>query len=707
VPTTSIAGARWAESRCDLAITSPRGRTSTLKVLVGLGFGRYLGGCLLVAVAAVSVGRAAVTLRSALLPWKGAPARLAETTIGLALATGVALLLGGVHRFSGWPVFVGFLALGLLVPPLARTIARRWPVAGAEVREPEVPGPRATLVERVVAVVAVAVVAAEWLSHTAWAFGHGMTEGDTLWYHGVFAARFVQTGRLDILPDIGAAAQGYFPANSQMFHAIAFFPFDRDLLSPVLNLLFAGLALLAAYCIGRRRGLGAVCVTGAALVLGLPAIVGTHPGQATNDLLCATFLLVAVALLVEGGIAPVPLALAGAMGALALGTKLTVALPLAVLTLVVVVLAARARRPGLLIAWLVPLVGLGAFWFLRNWVRVDNPLPWYDLHLGPLHFPIRSKLDDNASVAHYLFDGDMWTRIFRPGLHQAFGPWWPAIVAAPAVAGAALFGRDRSVGERIGAVVALAAGVGYVVMPFTMELGGAAFAATARYAAPALLVAVVMVPVALWLDRWPTTARRFGAVALLAGILVDALVPDVERFAPWRVADRPLAIGLVLVGFVVGAALRFGPRLLVVPLRLLGLVVAGFAVQSHYLERRYAVGAGLRLDYLNQYVSRHPPMRLAPFETIQFYPLFGPSYANAVEEVMPPRTAHSAEPGVRCREWETALRAAHVRFVLLGPDFVPQERPERAWFRRMQLVAAHGRTRLYRARGPLTLDCGS
>jgi hypothetical protein len=32
-----------------------------------------------------------------------------------------------------------------------------------------------------------------------------MTERDTRWYHGVVAARFVQEGRLDILPDLGNA----------------------------------------------------------------------------------------------------------------------------------------------------------------------------------------------------------------------------------------------------------------------------------------------------------------------------------------------------------------------------------------------------------------------------------------------------------------------------------------------------------------------
>ncbi len=673
--------------------------------LEALSFARYVGGWLVVIGVGACVVFAAVAARRALVGWRGAPARLVEMVVGFAIVTLTSFVLGGLHRFSGWPLAIGLMLASAGVGSLARRIGP------APSSNPTGAVARSRFSERVIATVSVAIVGAQWISHTAWALGHGMTEGDTLWYHGVFAARFVQTGRLDILPDIGAAAQGYFPANSQMYHALSFLPFDRDLLSPVLNLVFATMTIVAAYCIGRRRGLGPVCVTASALVMGLPAIVGTHPGQATNDFLCATLLLVAVALIIEGGIAPVPLALAGIAAALSMGTKLTVAFPIAVLTLLIIVVAIRRRNPRLVTAWLGPLVGIGAFWFLRNWVRADNPLPWYDLRLGPLHFPARSVLEDNASISDHLFERDVWDRIWRPGLHLAFGRAWPIVVAAPGVAALAMLGRSRRGPERIAGAVAVSAGVGYVVMPFTMELGGAVFAATARYASPALLLGLVVVPIALRWDRRGFLVRTAVSMAALIVIVINAGAPNVDRFAPWRDGERFLAVVLVvMVLAMVGLARvggRFG-RVVMVSSALLVVVLGGFAVQRHYLTNRYAVGAGLRLDPIDEYLSARSPGRVLPIGTIQFYPFLGPAYANDVVVLEPPPAAgQRTGAGQRCHEWEQALRRLDPDLVLDGGEFVPVERPEAAWFDSPALrpVADTRRATLYEVRGRLRLAC--
>jgi hypothetical protein len=673
--------------------------------LVGLGVGRYLLGCLAVAIALGAVALASTRLRAWLVPWRGAPARLVEVTVGIALVTAVAFVLGALGWFSGWPILIGLVVGSVLVERFAVRI--RGPVFAMDDAE-TIPSPVA---ECVVAVIATVAVGAQWISHTAGALGHGMTEGDTLWYHGVFAARFVQEERLLILPDLGNAAQAFFPANSQVYHAIAFFPFDRDLLSLVFNLALAPLALLAAYCVGRRRGLGALCVTAGAIVLGLPGIVGVHPGQATNDVLCATFLLVAVALLIEGGIAPLPLGLAGVASALSLGTKLTVSVPLTVLTVCIVVIAVARRRPVLVAAWLVPLGVFGAFWFLRNWTLVDNPLPFYDLHVGPLHFPDRTHLSDNASIADHLFERDTWTRVFRPGLRRAFGRAWVLICATPGIAGLLVLGRRRTTAERVVGFGAIAAGVGYVFMPFTMELGGAAFAETARYGVPSILVGVVLLPVAIWLDRAPSWLRVAAGVGFLVVLTLDVMAPNVDRFAPWWMPDRPLAIGLALVLLVVAVLAWFAGRSawwLLAPAAAVVVVVGGFFVQRHYLERRYTVGAGLRLDRSYEYVSRHEPQTVVPFQTIQFYPFLGPSFANDVPGFVPPRAARSVDPGVRCREWQRAFRSRSVTVVVVGPDPLPVEWPDPAWFRgspSLRVVARDARGVTYRVVPPVRLAC--
>jgi len=679
--------------------------------LVGLGVGRYLLGCLALAVVLGALGVASVRVRAWLVPWRGAPARLVEATVGFAILTGVAFVLGAVGWFSGWPLLVALVGVSLGLALLAPRVDRPAFVMDDEPTAPS------GIVERVIAVIAVATVGAQWLSHTAGALGHGMTEGDTLWYHGVFAARFVQEGKLAIFPDLGNAAQAFFPANSQVYHAMAFFSFDRDLLSLPFNLVLAPLALLAAYCVGRRRGLGALCVTAGAVVLGLPGIVGVHPGQATNDVLCATFLLVAVALLLEGGIQPLPLALAGVAAALSLGVKLTVSVPLTVLTVCIVVVAITRRRPMLVVAWLVPLGVFGAFWFIRNWALVDNPLPFYDLHLGPLHFPDRAHLSDNASIADHISEHDTWTRVFRPGLRQAFGRAWVLVCATPGIAGLLVIGRRRTTAERIVGLGAVAAGVGYVFMPFTMELGGAAFAATARYGVPSILVGMVLLAPAIWLDRAPAWLRGVAGAGFLAILVMDLVAPNVDRFAPWLMPDRPLAIALTLAVVVIGLVAWLGGRWARRPgaavagfalVMVLALVVGGFFVQQHYLERRYVVGAGLRLDRAYEYVNAHEPETVVPFNTIQFYPFFGPSYANRVPVFTPARTARSDDPGVRCREWQQSFVDRGMTLLVIGPDAVLVEQPDPKWVvgsKSLHPVARDGKKIVYRVTPPLRLAC--
>jgi hypothetical protein len=173
-----------------------------------------------------------------------------------------------------------------------------------------------------------------------------MTHADTLWYHGPYAARFVQSGRLTGLLDRGDALHTYAGQNSELVHALLILPYGRDILSPFVNVGWAAVALLAAWCIGRRFGVPALSLLGVVVVLGLPIIVGTHPGQASNDVAAGALLLGAIALLLEGQMQPLPIGLAAIAAGLALGTKLTVAAPIALLTVGIVVVGLRTRRRG-------------------------------------------------------------------------------------------------------------------------------------------------------------------------------------------------------------------------------------------------------------------------------------------------------------------------------------------------------------------------
>ena len=91
---------------------------------------------------------------------------------------------------------------------------------------------------------------------------------------------------------------------------------------------------------------------------------------------------------------------------LALGTKYTMLLPVAALTVGVLVIAPRGQRLRRGGVWLVGLTITGGFWYLRNLVVVGNPLPSLGAKLGPL--VLRNLSNEGGSistVAHYLFDG--------------------------------------------------------------------------------------------------------------------------------------------------------------------------------------------------------------------------------------------------------------------------------------------------------------
>ena len=105
------------------------------------------------------------------------------------------------------------------------------------------------------ALAAVAVVVAEWSTKTVAAYHHGIGSTDSLWYHMPFAARFVQDGSITALHYVDSEpVTVFFPASSELLHSFGIMLMGNDVLSPILNTLWLGLAFLAAWCIGRPFG---------------------------------------------------------------------------------------------------------------------------------------------------------------------------------------------------------------------------------------------------------------------------------------------------------------------------------------------------------------------------------------------------------------------------------------------------------------------
>jgi hypothetical protein len=140
---------------------------------------------------------------------------------------------------------------------------------------------------------------------------------------------------------------------------------------------------LALGVIGVARGLGLSrreALLGALLVATLP-VIALQASTAQNDLLVASFLVAAVALLLDAGRRAAWLA--GVATALAIGTKVTAVFGIPVLV-VVALLAASTRRGPRLAAVLVG-GAAGAYWYVVNWVQAgswDAGFPYEDVERG-------------------------------------------------------------------------------------------------------------------------------------------------------------------------------------------------------------------------------------------------------------------------------------------------------------------------------------
>ena len=140
----------------------------------------------------------------------------------------------------------------------------------------------------------------EWCTKTVAAYHHGILSTDSLWYHMPFAARFVQDGSITSLHYVDSEpVTVFFPASSELFHSFGMLVMGNDLLSPLLNMLWLGLALLASWCIGKPFGVAPIAVAGSAVLFATPGLVGTQPGGAYDDVVGLALLLSSVALLVN------------------------------------------------------------------------------------------------------------------------------------------------------------------------------------------------------------------------------------------------------------------------------------------------------------------------------------------------------------------------------------------------------------------------
>ena len=681
-----------------------------------LDAGSYLLGSLELALILGAVALAGWRVRATILPgWRGAPARLVESLLAIAALIWLAEALGTFGAYGELSMIVACVLLAAVsLAVCGRLDATRGPGPA-----PAPPAPPAARVAIWLAAAACAVVAAAWMVPTLGSLAGGMDRADTLWYHMPLSARYAADGDLgaiDYFDPIFFAS--YYPANSEVLHSVPLLAYDRDILSPLLNLGFLSLGLLAAYCIGRPYGLGPQSLIGGAIALGAQMLIEFQAGEALNDIVGVAFVLAAVAVLVnaraavalrgnEGaaraavwremgrmdpkgdkpGFGPVALAVAGMSAGLAAGTKLSFLAPVLALFVGVAVIAGRGGRLRAAAWFAIPALAAGGYWYLRNLIAVGNPIPYTGF--GPLGLPAPERafeLRPGFSVSHYWNDTGVWSDWFFPGLEESFGFLWPLTIAAFLGAGLyALWRGSEPLVRALGAVVLFTA-IAYLFTPLTAageEGMPIAFEWNVRYIAPAAAIGLALLP-CLPTARATARARQLTLAGLC--LLFAATTVSLVQWEQGHVKGAIAAGVGVLAGFAVIRLLldrdllgSRAPRrwaVAVAGMVAVGALGAGWWEQNHYLERRYEnLSPQLRLADAARWARDLRDAKVAVGGVrgvFNQYPFYGTDLSNEVQWLgeEDPDGAFLRIPD--CAGWRQALAAGGYTHVVTTYDpFLP------------------------------------
>jgi len=751
--------------------------------------GSYLVSALALVVVGLSVVFTAYRVRRKLLPsWSDAPARLVESVVAVALLIWLGELLGTFGLFYEWIYVAASVLLAVLTwtllpaggaaggttPEEALSTGRGGgsPAAtGPAGQAASVSGPPSLSAwQWLITIGVIGLVVAHWGLTTKDALDRGIFNFDSLWYHLPFAVDMVQSHSTTGLhyPET-VFTNWFYPQNAELLHATGILLIHRDTLSLFLNFAFLGLAFLSAWCIGRPYGRSHLTLVAAAVILECHTLVVREPGAAKNDLVAAALLLAAAAILVTawsrrqeahlpaggaaGGTTPedalatgrgggspaatgpagLPWSVAAASLAtgLAVGTKSTAVAMAAAMSLAVVLLAPGGRRWATFGWWFVPALLGGVYWYLRNLIVAGNPLPQATA-IGPLSLPHPERLQEgrpNFNIVHYATDTGVWRHYFEPGLHQAFGALWPLVVLS-AVAGAVLAltrGRDPILRWLGG--IALFGLVAYLFTPLSAAGADGApigFGINIRYAIPALLLAITLLPVSadgtkVSLYGGKSSRRplgRWGEWGLLGGLLVVLVVTD-RSDAVLRDPSRvfAIALALLLVGVpallvwwsyrrtpagsplpaggavggtapedalatgrgggspaATGPAGRFAWSLAAGVIGLILLILAlGYPLQRHYLRDRFAAGSGvpgMHMEAAYRWARDKHDVRIGLAGTTAGfleYGLYGTDLSNRVVYLgkKGPHGAYSAIP--TCQAFRAAVNAANLEYLITTP----------------------------------------
>jgi hypothetical protein len=666
---------------------------------VAPSFASYIGGCLAVIGIVAALGLGAYWLRRWIVPeFSGALARLADATIAVSLLIISLEVLGTLSILREAWIIVFTIAVGLVAAGIG------WRNAPKDDREGVAAPPVATAA-LVIAIAVASFTMAEWTFPSQLSLDQGMFGGDTTWYHMPFAATIAQehsTIHLHFTDPLRLAAW-FYPQSSELIHASGIVIFKSDWLSPLINLFWLAIALLAAWCVGRPYKVGPATLVAAAIVLDSGVMIETQPGEGRNDIMGLAFLIAFAAFLINGhqrrapkdgavqdaperGAALLdrgPLVMAGIAAGLAASVKLTFLIPVAAIAIGVVVFSGKGRR--LTTAWIMGLsmFVVGGYWYVRAAIKTGgNPIP--QSKFGPLHLPTPDQMPIDPrprfAVAHYLFEPTIYRRWFFPQLDNALGPLWPLILIVAVAAAVFIAVRSRNKILRVIAVAALATAVVYLFTPLTaagQEGSPTGFFTNTRYLIPGLVLAMVMLPIARPL-RAPDK-RAWQTLVFLAAVYWITVLAT-PRWYPGYIfgtifitlalvwAPTALSLGRVRRGMsrglVAGAAAVI----------LLLAVVLGRAQQVQYADHHYTKstlflqegGPQKAYDYARR--LQNQKIGIAGSSEIIFgqYGFYGGHLNNSVQYVGVPGPHGAYRLAETCHAFRRAVNAGEYDYLIIS-----------------------------------------
>jgi hypothetical protein len=652
--------------------------------------GDYLFAVIGLAAVAVPMALAAVRLRGRLLPgWEGAPARLAEAVLGVALLTVLLQLLAAFGILVPAVLIVAALTLGLGL--------YHWlPVASSSTDDAP-PAPAIPLPQTLLALAAAAFVAAHWATGLQDVWGRGMLTFDTLWYHGPFAARIADTGSVWGMHFVDPLYLNWFyPQNSELLHAAGIVLFDRDIFSPLINFGWLGVAMLAAWCIGRPYGVAPLSLVAVCIAMDTGPMVPREAGTPATDTVPVALLLAAAAILINawatrgsrqleadggGAAAGTPtepragsrtaspvigdrspadappaaaplgaLLVAGLAMGIALGSKLTIWGATAAMAVGVIFIVAPGVRRKAFGVFLAGVVATAGFWFLRNLIHAGNPLPWIR-HIGPIDLPGPNRGLEGRhdfTVAHYILSNPstgLWRAYFLNPIENLLGPLWFLILGGASAGGILAVWRPRSLAVRLAGAVTIVAAIAYLFTPLTAagpEGHPLAFGINLRYLTPGFALGLALLPL-----EPRIVPARLRLPLILGGLIAlfftshysDA---NVAWTGPFASIPSAALMGIVLVGGPVGLALLGRSSTMVAGLGgavlVLAIAAVGWARHDAYFDNRYSRAEDFRfqLDDAVRWAKPTSNLRIAVAGTsgaYNQYAFYGDDVSNYVQYV--------------------------------------------------------------------------